>query len=215
MTAQTWLTTAGIAEIMGLGLARTATLLRRGDIPTAELVDGMWEAERGAVIRFAKTYPYKGTSLHAPDGHPATRRRVAAAAPAPARAARRAARKPSANITAASLELFLLYVRDAPNWSGTPLVGGNVGGTRQDRGNLTQLKRAGLITTTLDEGHTWIYFTAEGIRLAHAHGLDPVNGTVKKPAARKVAAKKPAARKVAAKPARKAAPTTTARRARR
>lgn len=75
------------------------------------------------------------------------------------------------NITAKSLELFLAYARDAGNWYGTPLVGGNVGGSKQDRGNLTQLKQAGLIKTAVYEDCTWIYFTDAGIALAAEHGV--------------------------------------------
>ena len=78
---------------------------------------------------------------------------------------------PPANITPQSLALFLVYARDAGNWSGTPLVGGNVGGSRADRGNLTQLKRAGLIVTQEDNG-TWIHFTDAGNALALAHDVD-------------------------------------------
>jgi hypothetical protein len=76
-------------------------------------------------------------------------------------------------ITPRSLELFLAYARDAGNWSGTPLVGGNVcvGGEREDRGNLTQLKRAGLLTTFVDDGNAWVSFTAAGERLAAEHGI--------------------------------------------
>jgi hypothetical protein len=81
-------------------------------------------------------------------------------------------------LTKTSLELFLAYVDDAPNWSGTPLVGGNVGGSREDRGNLTQLKRAGLIRTFVDEGNTWIVFTEAGVKLAAEHNLDPVRGRI-------------------------------------
>lgn len=75
------------------------------------------------------------------------------------------------NITDVSHRLFLAYALDAANWSGTPLVGGNVGGTRQERGNLTQLKRAGLITTFVDGGDTWIDFTPAGVQLAHSLGI--------------------------------------------
>lgn len=78
-----------------------------------------------------------------------------------------------ANITERSLELFLAYAEDAGNWSGTPLVGGNVGGLREDRGNITQLKQAGLITTFSDEpGSHWIRFTDAGIALAAEHGIE-------------------------------------------
>lgn len=80
------------------------------------------------------------------------------------------------DITTKSLEIFLAYAKDARNWSGTPLVGGNVGGSKEERGNLTQLKQAGLITTETDVGNhggrrcTWIHFTADGQALAAKHG---------------------------------------------
>lgn len=77
-----------------------------------------------------------------------------------------------ADITPRSLELFLNYARDAGNWGGTPLVGGNVGGSREDAGNLTQLKKAGLIFTGEDDGAVYIYFTAEGRSLAAQHGVE-------------------------------------------
>lgn len=77
----------------------------------------------------------------------------------------------TAKITAASLELFLAYARDAGNWAGEPMVGGNVGGTKEERGNLTQLKMAGLITTFRYEGHTFVVFTDQGVRLAATHGV--------------------------------------------
>ncbi|ART70536.1 hypothetical protein BTO20_20120 [Mycobacterium dioxanotrophicus] len=82
---------------------------------------------------------------------------------------------PMADITARSLELFLDYARDADNWGGTPLVGGNVGGSREDNGNLTQLKQAGLVTTfNHDPGDTWIRFTEAGRALAAEHGVEMV-----------------------------------------
>lgn len=75
------------------------------------------------------------------------------------------------NITAASLVVFLDYANDAGNWGSTVLVGGNVGGTKAECGNLTQLKRAGLITTSSDEGEVWLSFTADGKALAAEHGI--------------------------------------------
>jgi len=75
------------------------------------------------------------------------------------------------NITEASLTIFLAYAKDADNWNGTPLVGGNVGGSKEDRGNLTQLKRAGLIETFQDDG-LWIKFTAAGKVLAAENGIN-------------------------------------------
>jgi hypothetical protein len=75
------------------------------------------------------------------------------------------------NITEKSLAVFIAYAKDAGNWNGTPLVGGNVGGTKEERGNLTQLKQAGLIHTDTDEGCTWIYFTDAGVSFAASHGV--------------------------------------------
>ncbi len=75
------------------------------------------------------------------------------------------------NITEQSKALFLAYAEDAGNWSGNPLVGGNVGGSKEDRGNLTQLKRAGLLTTFKDEGCNWIEFTELGKQYAAENGI--------------------------------------------
>jgi hypothetical protein len=86
------------------------------------------------------------------------------------------------NITALDLAVFVTYALDAPNWSGTPLVGGNVGGGKAERGNLTHLKRLGLITTSTDGRDsmgdicTWVYFTDAGVELLHALGADPLWG---------------------------------------
>jgi len=71
-------------------------------------------------------------------------------------------------ITETSLSVFLAYARDAGNWSGTPLVGGS----KEERGNLTQLKQAGFIKTFNDGADTWIDFTAAGRSLAAQHGIN-------------------------------------------
>ena len=78
------------------------------------------------------------------------------------------------NITERSLEVFTAYAKDACNWSGTPLVGGNVRWDQEaaDRGNLTQLKKAKLIETATDEGCTWIHFTDDGKAFAESMGID-------------------------------------------
>jgi len=70
-------------------------------------------------------------------------------------------------------QLFVMYVNDAGNWSGEPLVGGNVSllGSKEDRGLLTHLKRAGLVTTFVDEGNSWIQFTDAGKAFAAELGL--------------------------------------------
>jgi hypothetical protein len=71
-------------------------------------------------------------------------------------------------ITDASLKLFLELAEDAGNWSGTPMA--DV--TAQERGNLTQLKRAKLLTTYVDEGTPFAVFTPLGVELAAEHGVD-------------------------------------------
>ena len=76
------------------------------------------------------------------------------------------------DITEQTRKLFLEYAQDADNWGGTPLVGGNVGGSKQDRGNLTQLKKAGLIATEQDaDGCLWLYFTDAGKAYAASLGV--------------------------------------------
>ena len=63
---------------------------------------------------------------------------------------------------------FAAAAADAGNWSGTPLVGGNfrVLGDKEDRGLITDLKRAGLLTTFMSDGNAWISFTAHGMEQA-------------------------------------------------
>lgn len=85
----------------------------------------------------------------------------------------------SVDITPASLALFLALARDAGNWNGTPLFGGNAGTSKAEQGNLTQLKRAGLVTTWderdrvngLIQVSTWVEFTDKGRALAAEHGV--------------------------------------------
>ena len=79
------------------------------------------------------------------------------------------------NITQASQALFSAYANDAANWGGTPLVGGNVGRTKADCGNLTDLKKLGLLTTFDHDGYMWVQFTAEGVAYAAELGIDLTN----------------------------------------
>lgn len=74
----------------------------------------------------------------------------------------------SDELTPASLELFLGLAEDAVNWSGSPLV--TV--TPAQRGNLTHLKRVGLLDTFEDEGCVFAIFTESGRALAVEHGVD-------------------------------------------
>ena len=75
------------------------------------------------------------------------------------------------NITETSLQVFLMYAKDAGNWGGTPLIGGNVGGGKEERGNITQLKQAGLIRTEQADGCSWVFFTDAGKAFAAQHGI--------------------------------------------
>lgn len=75
-------------------------------------------------------------------------------------------------LSSEALKLFLAYGKDAANWSGTPLIGGNLLSTAAHRGYLTKLKKAKLITTWTDEERcTWLEFTPEGRALLQVHGV--------------------------------------------
>lgn len=67
--------------------------------------------------------------------------------------------------------LFLAYAKDAVNWSGTPLVGGNVRQGEAENGHLTHLKKLGLLITFRDDGDSWIEFTPAGKALAAESGV--------------------------------------------
>lgn len=73
----------------------------------------------------------------------------------------------TANLTADSLALFDRLANDAPNWSGSPMVDVSPA----ERGNLTQLKRAKLLTTFVDEGIAFADFTPAGVALATERGI--------------------------------------------
>ena len=75
-------------------------------------------------------------------------------------------------MTAATLKLFLDLAKDAGNWNGMPMLDGNVKSSKELRGNLTHLKRAGLLGTQVDDGQTWVFFTDKGMDLAESHGIN-------------------------------------------
>lgn len=75
-------------------------------------------------------------------------------------------------LTARSHELFMDAAQDAGNWGGLVPTDGNIEFTKEDRGNLTQLKKAGLVTTFQDEGCSWIKFTESGKAYAAENGVD-------------------------------------------
>jgi len=78
------------------------------------------------------------------------------------------------NITPESLNVFLMYARDAKEWGGNPWVTqGNVTLTKAQRGNLTQCIIAGLLTVCDDgEDCQYVSFTKEGEALALTHGVE-------------------------------------------
>jgi len=75
-------------------------------------------------------------------------------------------------LTTDSLALFIEFAEDACNYSGTPEVGGNVHMNAARRGNLTDLKKHGLVRTFVDGNLAWIEFTARGHAYAKFLGLD-------------------------------------------
>lgn len=71
-------------------------------------------------------------------------------------------------LTTASQNLFKALIDDAGNWNGNPLLDIS----KEERGNLTQLKRAKLVVTFRAEGCDWIAFTTAGIEFARAQNLN-------------------------------------------
>ncbi len=79
------------------------------------------------------------------------------------------------------LNFFDILANDAPDWSGNPLFGGNHFAGPKEKGYLTNLKQAGLVTTDTEPNEncssatiTWVYFTDEGADLAKERtGVDP------------------------------------------
>lgn len=73
----------------------------------------------------------------------------------------------STTLTPASHSLFMEFAGDAGNWNGSPMVAI----TPAQRGNLTDLKTHGLLTTFTDEGITWVNFTDAGLAYAAQFGV--------------------------------------------
>lgn len=77
-------------------------------------------------------------------------------------------------ITEASMELFIGFAKDAGNWNNMPML--DI--TKEQRGNLTQLKKAGLVTTSESDDLDWVHFTKSGAALAKEFGHE-VEATAK------------------------------------
>ena len=67
---------------------------------------------------------------------------------------------------------FFEYAKDAGNWGGYPLIGGNVGGDAADKGFIVNMKKRGLITTFVQDGDIWMDFTEKGLALALENGIE-------------------------------------------
>lgn len=81
----------------------------------------------------------------------------------------RAAQMTALGLTDGSLRLLRQLMDDAPNWGGGnhTVFGQNVGTEPADKGNLTDLKVKGYVTTQEDEGVVMVFFT-ESARALHA-----------------------------------------------
>jgi hypothetical protein len=86
--------------------------------------------------------------------------------------------KTMANITEQSKALFIALAKDSRNWNGTPLldVRSNVNPSgrvsKEQRVDIAQLKRVGLITTFVSgNGCTWVDFTEAGHAFAEECGV--------------------------------------------
>ena len=74
----------------------------------------------------------------------------------------------NANMTPATKALFVTFAEDADNWSGTPLL--DI--TAAERGNLSDLKKRGLVKTMRDEGCDWVIFTEAGVAFGAELGYE-------------------------------------------
>lgn len=71
----------------------------------------------------------------------------------------------TATMTTETEKLFIELGEDAGNWSGQPMLDYNVPIGRQRRGNLTDLKKLGLLRTASNEDGTYVVFTDKGKEL--------------------------------------------------
>ena len=73
----------------------------------------------------------------------------------------------ASGLTEDSARLLAGLAWDAPNWSGTPMLYI----TKEQRGNLCDLKKCGLLTTFKDEGNVFADFTEKGKALIRTSNL--------------------------------------------
>lgn len=94
---------------------------------------------------------------------------VAAPEPAASDEVTKAAAK-KVGLPVGSATALLAFAKDAGNWGGNPLVGGNVDFGRSNPGYITKLVAAGYVITTEDDGDVYLHFTPAGIDAALALG---------------------------------------------
>lgn len=82
------------------------------------------------------------------------------------------------NITEASKTLFIELAKDAGNWNGNPLIDIS----KEQRGNLSQLKKSGLLTTFIDDRCQFVEFTNDGRSYAETLGINLYRWGHEKPA---------------------------------
>ncbi len=78
------------------------------------------------------------------------------------------------DLTEQEYDLFWAYANDAGNWSGSPMVGGNVNHKKAHDGLLSSLKTKGYIYTEKDTDNpriTWMHFTSKGEKLCEEIGF--------------------------------------------
>jgi len=71
-------------------------------------------------------------------------------------------------LTSASRDLFIALADAAMDWSGEPIFEGN----DSERGNLTHLKKLGLVTSFVDGDCPFVSFTEAGQAYAAELGID-------------------------------------------
>ena len=71
-------------------------------------------------------------------------------------------------LTEESKKLFMHFAKDSFNWKGQPMLDIN----KEQRGNLTQLKKADLVYTFETDGCWFVGFTDKGLSYANENGID-------------------------------------------
>ena len=74
------------------------------------------------------------------------------------------------NLTQASKAMFLDFAYWAPHYNGYAMVDVL---TNAEKGNLTDLKKKGLLQTDESDGIEWVQFTKKGIELLVKYGVSP------------------------------------------